>query len=107
MTGGERPLALHSETLIRLVRAWERNVHEGLGYYPDGFREEVHAHVSTHLKALRATLLRDLQAVELSLAAVATPSACAPDEKERGHIDFENDRAAAGRSAQLPTERLL
>ena len=66
-------IAAHSRCVLRLLRAWETNVHSSLGCFPDNFQTTIREHVRQYLSVLQAELQGDLNAVTLSLADLSLP----------------------------------
>jgi hypothetical protein len=63
-------LSSHCETLTRLLLLWEAQVHDKLGYFPNGFPDLCRAHVTAYLTCLAKELREDLNSVEAALQEV-------------------------------------
>ena len=64
-------LAAHTEAVVRLLTAWEANVHASLGPYPEAFRESLRAEAGAHLANLGRCAAEDLAAVRRTNGALA------------------------------------
>ena len=66
-------VACHCECLSKLVFAWERNVHNDLGFFPAEFRETIHGYVLQYIDKIEKELATDLNAARTLKERMKTP----------------------------------
>lgn len=77
---GHMSIRCHSEMLLKITLLWEQQIHNRLGYFPEGFRETCRGHFKSYLTDIEKELDNDLCAVRNTISILKqtdTDSTCA------------------------------